>query len=254
MAKDILDFIVSVLEQLHGWIGGSLLALGVELLDRIWDWKIPRKPWIAIFIVGGLIVSTFGAWKEERNKVRTQNAYMRIVLGGAPWIQPTPIWLPDRPLLMNFGKENATPYPAIEESSIQELLIRPAPFPLVGPFSPNSNEPSSPELETSVWDEMLIDRGSGRHPTATFDPAEKAFVTATTKVKVNDAQLERMEVFKTDMVYFVGLDKWNDGTGTRGKSFCYWLHPRTSLDIVYEKCETHNDFIEDATQYLKFFK
>ncbi|MGA2019311.1 MAG: hypothetical protein ABSH02_01885, partial [Candidatus Sulfotelmatobacter sp.] len=78
--------------------------------------------------------------------------------------------------------------------------------------------------------------------------------TATTKDPVSDAQLERIQVLRTEMVYFVGLDKWNDGTGTRGKSFCYWIHPRQSMDLVYEKCETHNDFIEDATPYLKFFK
>ncbi len=253
MGKDVYDFIIAVLEQLHGWISGGLLALGVELLDRIWGFKIPRKPWIAIFIVGGLVVSVFGAWRQEHEKVRTQSSYMSIDVN-ASWVPRVPTaWMPNKRATANFGKENATSYPAAEETSIQELIIRPAPFPLTGPFTPENN-PTSPELETSAWEEMIKDREQGRHITTTYDPGEKNWASALTKEPLSQAELDRIQFQATDMVYVVGLDKWKSGNEIHGKSFCYWLHPQRGFIIVMEKCETHNDYIEDATEYLKLLK
>jgi hypothetical protein len=197
MGKDIYDFIVAVLEQLHGWISGGLLALGVELLDRVLDWKIPRKPWIAIFIVAGLFVSVFAAWREERNKVRAQTSYMSIN-PGASWIKPAALWTPNKQEFINFGKENATSYPATEECSIQELVIRQAPHPLTGLFTPDTN-PSSPDLEKSAWEEMLRDRQDARHSCGTYDPGEKEYSSAYTKGVVSEQQLDRIEFQKIDM-------------------------------------------------------
>lgn len=252
MAKDIYDFIVAVLEQLHGWISGGLLALSVELLDRIWDWKIPRKPWIAIFIVGGLIVSVFAAWREEHRKILTQLAYVKIVIEDVPWIPSAGPFRPNERGSLNFGKQNPTTYPATEEVSIQELVFRPAPFPLVN-LGPDRNI-SSPEMEKSVWEELLKDQEAAPHPSTTLDPGETKFSTAYTKVPLTQAQFDRLEVTKTQMMYLIGFDQWKDGDGIHGKTFCYWIHPQDTGLGVAEKCESHNDFIDDATNYVKFLK
>jgi hypothetical protein len=108
MAKDILDFLVAVLEQLHGWISGGLLALAVEILDRVWDFKIPRKPWIAVFIVGGLVVSVFGAWREEHRKIEAERVYIEIETSDQPWIPHSPVWVPNEYNLVNFGEINSS--------------------------------------------------------------------------------------------------------------------------------------------------
>jgi hypothetical protein len=258
MGKDVGEFVLAVLEHLHGWISGGLLALAVELLDRLFDWKIPRKPWIAIFIVGGLFVSVFGAWRDEHEKVITQRPYIEIEFG-QPWISPAPAWVPNAREMVNVGRENATSYPANEESALQELIITSAPAPLWNYLGDPDKSPSSPGVETRMWEQMLRDRQKVPHQTGTYDPGEKHFGSAYTTHPLSESELDRILVQATDIVYLVGLDKWKDGSGVHGKSFCYWLQPpRNSVSlnasmVILQQCQTHNDFIEDATEYLKFF-
>jgi hypothetical protein len=258
LLRDITEFIWAVLEQLHGWISGGILALTVEIAERVWNWKIRRKPWIAIFLVGGLVVSVFGAWREQRQKVRSQLAYMSIRVNES-WIPQSAKYETKGRSWINFGKENATSYPATEESSIQELVIETAPYPLTSQLT-NSNNPSSPELETSAWNEMLKNQGGSKHAETTFDPGERNWESAFTEYPLTQSQADRLEVYKTDMFYLVGLMKWSSGGSTHAKQFCYWIKPpgiearSAPVAVTVDKCATHNDYVEDATPYLKHFQ
>lgn len=249
MGKDIYDFVVAVFEQLHGWVSGSALAFAVEILDGAFGLKIPRKPWITIFLIGGMFVSVFGAWQQEHKKVSAQTAYMKITTEALSWI-PATAWNANDYQFMYFGKGNVQSYPALEEASMQELIIRPSPF-LPKDYTVDL---SSPGAEDSVWNEMLTDEKNATHYTTTYDPGERHFASANTKYKLSQAELDRILVQGTDMVYLVGLEKWKDGTGVHAKSFCKWLHVPKGKNMFVQKCDTHNDYIEDATDYLKFFK
>ncbi len=58
---------LAVLENWHGYVSGGILAFGLEISDRLWDWKPSKKLFIGI-LATGLAWSIFSAWREERKK------------------------------------------------------------------------------------------------------------------------------------------------------------------------------------------
>jgi hypothetical protein len=57
---EVWEWGLAVLEHWHGWLSGGLIAFGLELGDRIWDWKPSKKLIFAILAVG-LLASLYSA-------------------------------------------------------------------------------------------------------------------------------------------------------------------------------------------------
>jgi hypothetical protein len=60
------EWFASLLEHWHGWLSGSILAFALELGEKIWDWKPPKKAFIWI-VVCGLAWSCFATWRDEHH-------------------------------------------------------------------------------------------------------------------------------------------------------------------------------------------
>jgi hypothetical protein len=250
MLADIAEYLIAVFFAWKVWILDGLMGVLVEVLDRYFEWKLPRRVWIWAFVVLGFFIASFGAWREERDKVRAQMAYM--------WIRTNESWIPNHPeeqagrrAWVNFGVENATQYPATEETTAKELIVLPLPHPM-GEITPETN-PSTPELEMSAWNQMLSDQENEKHITTTYDPGEKYWKSAFTKETLSNQQIDSIAFQKTAIIYLVGIEKWESAGGVHAKTFCYWLHPAYGkVPVVADKCKTHNDYLDKAEPYLKY--
>ncbi|MFZ0817224.1 MAG: hypothetical protein WAM78_17010 [Candidatus Sulfotelmatobacter sp.] len=60
------EWVVAVFEHWHGWLSGGVLAFGLEVGDKLWDWK-PNKKAFAVIIGVGLFWSAFSAWRDEHH-------------------------------------------------------------------------------------------------------------------------------------------------------------------------------------------
>jgi hypothetical protein len=58
------EWVVAVIEHWHGWVSGGVLAFGLEVGDKLWDWKIGKRTF-AIILGVGLLWSVFAAWRDE---------------------------------------------------------------------------------------------------------------------------------------------------------------------------------------------
>jgi len=250
------EWILAVLEHWELIVAAGAIAFILDLIDKFFEWKMPKK-YYAVFVAIGLFLATFTAWREERNKVREQMAYMSIRTN-EPWILAAPTENVRGRTWTNFGKENATSFPAVEEASIQKLIIEPAPFPLPEVFTPNLYA-SSPELEKDAWEKMLDGQENAPHYETTYDPGEKNWTSAYTDTALSRTDFNAVYVVRTSMLYLVGLEKWKSGDVNHAKSFCYWMHspgPDTLGKpglVVLEKCRTHHDYFANAEQYMHYF-
>ena len=59
-------WVAAVLEHWHGWVSGGVLAFGLEIVEKVWEWKIPKKAFLLILAVG-LLWSVFAAWRDENH-------------------------------------------------------------------------------------------------------------------------------------------------------------------------------------------
>ena len=62
--RDVWGWAVAVIEHWHGWVSGGVLAFGLEISDRIWEWK-PSKALFIVILSCGLVWSFFSAWRDE---------------------------------------------------------------------------------------------------------------------------------------------------------------------------------------------
>jgi hypothetical protein len=62
--RDLGEWVVAMLEHWHGWVSGGVLAFGLEISDRIWDWK-PSKRLFFVILATGFLYSTFSVWRDE---------------------------------------------------------------------------------------------------------------------------------------------------------------------------------------------
>jgi hypothetical protein len=69
LLRNILDWAMAVIEHWHGYVTGSTLAFGLELIKKFRDWE-PSKKVFAAVVVFGLVCSMFSAWQDEHNKVQ----------------------------------------------------------------------------------------------------------------------------------------------------------------------------------------
>jgi hypothetical protein len=252
LVNQFWEWTISVIEHWHGWVSGGVLAFGLEIAEKAWDFKISKKAFVVISGIG-FLWSIFASWQDEHAKVIGQRAYIQVTLSEPNVIPPAPEWAPNQYEHVNFGEENTGSYVAKDEAHISDLVIGKAARPLT--FDDPRAFYSSASAELSAWDEMLHDPSNGRnHGQRSFDPGEKHFMSAYTLHALLPEEVDRILVQKTDIIYLVGLVEWRDGSGVHGKSFCYWLHPPTSHVFTFEQCLGNNDYIEDATQYEKFFK
>jgi len=65
--NDLSQWGLAVIEHWHGWVSGGILAFGLELGDRFWDWK-PSKRTYFIILALGLFYSMFSAWRDEHQE------------------------------------------------------------------------------------------------------------------------------------------------------------------------------------------
>jgi hypothetical protein len=60
------EWMVAVFEHWHGWLSGGLLAFVLELGEKLWDWKPPKRAFVVILGIG-LLWSVFAAWRDENH-------------------------------------------------------------------------------------------------------------------------------------------------------------------------------------------
>ena len=228
----------------------------IEKIPRVKQW-LSEKPIIdrfvpALWVIGGICVlwGFYAAWAEEHQKIWSQMAYMAIRVN-EPWIPNRPSEPHGGRAWVDFGLENTTQYPATKEATAAEMLIADLAHP-IGVVAPDNN-PSTPELEKAAWEQMLRDQENTEgHLVTTYDPFEKNFKSAFTKGVMLKPEHDRINVEQIDLLYLVGIEKWESAGGIHAKTFCYWLQPPIEGAVQVDKCRTHNDYIDDATDYLKY--
>jgi hypothetical protein len=65
---DLLEWFMAVIEHWHGYVSGTALAFGLELIKKFRDWEPSKKIFTGIVALG-LIGSLFSAWRDEHAKV-----------------------------------------------------------------------------------------------------------------------------------------------------------------------------------------
>lgn len=61
------EWVIAVLEHWHGYVSGTVLAFGLELIKKFREWE-PSKRVFAAIVAVGLILSMFATWHEEYEK------------------------------------------------------------------------------------------------------------------------------------------------------------------------------------------
>jgi hypothetical protein len=89
LLRDFWEWVLAVLENWHGYVSGGVLAFGLEISDRLWDWKPSKKIFIGI-LASGLLWSIFSAWREQYLKNELALTMEINYVGGADPIPGNP--------------------------------------------------------------------------------------------------------------------------------------------------------------------
>ncbi|MGD0568533.1 MAG: hypothetical protein ABSA78_09005 [Candidatus Sulfotelmatobacter sp.] len=243
LAGQIVEWVRSVIEQWHGWVSGGVLAFGLEIAEKIWDFKVTKKLFLVILGLG-FFWSIFASWRDEHTKVQGQRTYVRINFEASPATR-VPLFQTEFHPWVNFGIQNDGSFRADKEYMDARLEIHAPVFPLPKNLDDMEQDPSSLEIENEVFQAFKKESEIGFKPRSTLLPGEHEFSTAYLSRKLSQSEVDELKDGRK-LMYVVGYTKWSDGAGTHEWRSCAWIVPPADRQIIVKKCWSHQDFLETA--------
>ncbi len=271
MLSDIGVFLLAVILRWQGYVTGGVLTALVVLAERLFDWKMPKKAYAAIFVVGCLLVSFFLVWRDQyREALRVPSLEQQIAAlrDKPPQIQvtvPTPVVnIPPEMAYMSSADigivvpyyriggilvvsatcQNISPSIVAENAScVRQIRV----------VDTKLNALNQPIVTQAVQDktyrQFQIDVTSIEIDRKSYGPGEKAFASVMSPIV--DESLDQAFRRGSKTVLFLGAYSWKDGLGEHTNEICTWLqnYPgmfsgpgqmASNATITWNNCSKHN--------------
>ncbi|MBZ5503336.1 MAG: hypothetical protein LAN59_14080 [Acidobacteriia bacterium] len=271
MVSDIRVFLLAVILRWQSYVTGGVLTALVVLVERLFDWKMPKKTYAALFIVGCLLVSFFLAWRDQyREALRVPSLEQQIanLKAKPPQIQvtvPTPIVnIPPQMAYMSPADlgiarpnyriggniaasatcQNISPSIVAENAGcVRGLRV----------VETQLNALNQPIVTQAVQDktyrQFQRDIASIEIQRRSYGPGEKAFGNVFSPTV--DESLDEAFRRGSKTVLFLGAYSWKDGLGEHTNEICAWLQMYPDMftgpgqmaanaTITWNQCRNHN--------------
>jgi hypothetical protein len=231
-----LEYLVSIVDKWFFWVG--IVFLVPELLKKIpkcrkWAERLPHK---LFWVLGGIcvLIATFQAWHDERNKVLGQVTYMTLTAGRDQVPSHIEFTAGTAPYLA-FIELNDGINPAVDVINGAALEIQDFSESVAPNFS------GSPEIEDALFKKLKSRQWDG--PKRTFEPHEQTVLFANLGRTLTEEEANGLSNH-TKMIYLLSFVDWTDGAGRHEKQMCQWIaNPADGQTLWSAGCRTHNGLV-----------
>jgi hypothetical protein len=279
MWSEIFIFILAVLSHWQSYVTGGAVTGIVFFIERVFDWKMPKWAFIAVFGVVFLLVSFFLAWQEQYREALKIPALQQQVQDQAKQITelkekpaqvqvnvPAPVV--NVPSQMAYMSTNDTvavvketyklggqlavtswckngSMSAIAENAACQTGVR------IAEAKPNPNQ--IPFVMQPIQERLYRDF---RKEIAPFKPQQRTYAPGESTIQtvgtpMIDEQLDKAFRTGSKTIMFFQRNTWEDALGKHESEACLWLQfePRmfagpgvlaSNAQVVWQYCANHN--------------
>src|ERR1039458_4426709 len=249
MFSEIVIFVLAVVSHWQGYVTGGAITGLVALVERLFDWTMPKWAYGVLYLGVFLLVSFFLAWRDQYHEVQKVPALQQQVKDQENQIAELKAKPPQLQVNVPGTIVNFPPQMAYMEQSEIGVVDPKIGTPVAVSTTCKNVSPSIPAEKTVCWrhlevvdtkfnslnqpivSEMIQDKAYSRfekgirslkYSTETYGPGESHFGTVFTEA-ILDQTLDRAFSAGTKTLLFTGEYDWQDGLGKHGNQICMWF-------------------------------
>jgi hypothetical protein len=278
MLSEVIIFVVAVVSHWQSYVTGGAVAGIVIFVERVFDWKMPKWAFVAVFGGVFLLVSFFLAWRDQYHEAQKVPTLQQQVQGQERQIadlkaKPPQLQVNMPPAVVNIPSQMAymavtglgvvaTEYKVggrwavsgacknISPSIIAENTACVRGVRVVDTALNSLKQPVVSEaVQEKTWKQFQRDISSTEISRRSYGPGESYFGTVFSPIVDDKGDKEFRNGSKT--ILFLAEYSWKDGVGTHTNEVCTWLQvypemftgPGTiagNAIITWNGCKNHN--------------